>query len=1077
MVATDCVYLFHRNKSLKVGRKAAWSVSTATATALALLVQSPSLVWAQTSEKRYFISINPTSVAEGLQNLESRTGISLVFSPSQVRDLRTNAVNGQLTVDEALRSMLAGTGLMVKADGRGSYVIVGPQAGAAPPANENAEVIRAAVPAGLPARAPSPTPTQSVLEEVIITGSRIIRDGYQAPTPLTVIESATIAQAATANIADQLRTMPVFAGNFSPTQGTGTPSSYGGGLNTLNLRSMGANRTLVLIDGQRVVSSRLDGVVDINTVPQQLIQRVDIVTGGASAVYGSDAVTGVVNFVLDKLFTGVKGEVSGGATTYGDAENYKIALTAGFPFAGDRGHIVISGEINNKAGILDSPRDWNQGHAGIITNPAYGTGSGQSTSVPERLVRDDVGLWYTKGGIIDRGPLKGIAFGQSGVPYMFNFGAITSGIYTAGGDYAQTEVRTDSKSLDPTARRKNAFLHVGYDVADHLNVFAQASWNSSFDDNVGFPHYQAGNGPVILSGNPFIPASIQAQMTALGLTSFQIGSMNYDLPFIGSRSTRQVNRNVLGASGSFAAFNTDWSWDAYFQNGYTRISYDSTGVTRRSLRTLAIDAVRHPTTGAIVCRSTLTAPNNGCVPYNPMGIGVNSSDVISYLTGSTTAHTNLRLTQNVWAGAVTGEPFATWAGPVSVAVSAERRTEKGVAVPDALTLLSDWQAGNFLPFNASYSVMESAFETVVPLIKGATIADSWDLSAAFRATDYSSSGYVSTWKIGTTFSPIADIKFRATRSRDIRAPNLSDLYNNVLAGFYTAFDPFTTSVPTFLLEQNGNPNLKPEKADTTNIGLVLQPSLLPGLSLSVDWWDINLKGALATPSLNQILQFCYQGNQAYCANIARAAGPGTPVTRLIQVPFNLAFQRTRGIDFEGSYRTDLSDVDAALPGEMGVHVNVTKYLKNYINNSLSPPTDNVGENGADAPPHWTLTMRLDYMLDALTTSLTARAMSSGTRLNTYIACTANCPVSTLNNRTISDNHLPGYVYLDAAVSYRFEIAQSELEAFMNIKNFTNKDPAIRAQTADEFGYIGHLTNTGKYDYLGRIFRAGIRFKM
>src|SRR5690606_21647718 len=124
----------------------------------------------------------------------------------------------------------------------------------------------------------------------------------------------------------------------------------------------------------------------------------------------------------------------------------------------------------------------------------------------------------------------------------------------------------------PTARRKNAFLHVGYVVADHLNVFAQASWNSSFDDNVGFPHYQAGNGPVIQSGNPFIPASIQAQMTALGLTSFQIGSMNYDLPFIGSSSTRQVNRNVLGANGNFAAFNTDWSWDVYFQNGYTRIS-------------------------------------------------------------------------------------------------------------------------------------------------------------------------------------------------------------------------------------------------------------------------------------------------------------------------------------------------------------------------------------------------------------------------------------------------------------------------------------------------------------------------
>jgi len=915
------------------------------------------------------------------------------------------------------------------------------------------------------------------LDEVIVTGSRIVRDGYEAPTPLTVVDAAAISNAATANLADQLRTMPVFAGNVNPTQGTGSPSSYGGGLNTLNLRSMGANRTLVLIDGQRVVSSRLDGVVDVNTVPQQLIQRVDIVTGGASAVYGSDAITGVVNFILDKQFTGVKGEISGGITTYGDAENYKLALTAGFPFAGDRGHVVISGELNNKAGINDNRRPWNQTHRGIINNPAYGTGPGQSTSVPERLVRDDVELWYTKGGIIDRGPLKGIAFGQGGAPYMFNFGGLTSGIYTAGGDYQQTAVRADSKSLDPTARRQSAFFRAGYDVTDNFNVFAQASWNSSFDDNVGFPHYQAGNGPVILSGNPFIPASVQAQMTALGLTSFQIGSMNYDLPFIGSQSTRQVNRNVLGANGRFDAFETDWSWDAYFQNGYTRISYDATGVTRPSLRRLAIDAVRHPTTGAIVCRSTLTNPTNGCVPYNPMGIGVNSDDVITYLTSGTTAHTNLKLVQNVWAGAVTGEPFSNWAGPVSVALSAEHRTEKGTAVPDALTRLSDWQAGNFLPFSGKYSVTEGAIETIVPLAKGAAFADSWDLTAAFRATDYSSSGYVSTWKVGTTFSPIPDITIRATRSRDIRAPNLGDLYNNVNAGFYTALDLFTNSVPTFILEQNGNPNLQPEKGDATNIGAVFQPTFAPGLNFSVDWWDINLKGALATPSLNQIIQFCFEGNQVQCANIQRAGGPGTPITRMIQAPFNLAVQKTRGIDFEASYRTDLAALVGDAPGEVGVHVNATKYLKNYINNSLSTPTDNVGENSGGAPPNWTLTTRLDYSWEGLSTSLTARAMSSGTDSNTYIVCSTACPVSNANNRTINFNHLPGYLYFDASVSYRFDVAATEIETFFNVKNIANTDPAKTAQTADAFGYIGHQTNVSKYDYLGRVFRAGVRFKM
>jgi len=911
------------------------------------------------------------------------------------------------------------------------------------------------------------------LDEVVVTGSRIVRDGYEAPTPLTVVDATALQSAATANMADQLRTMPVFAGNLTPAQGAGGPSSYQGGLNLLNLRNMGPARTLILMDGQRNVGARTDGVVDINNIPQQLVSRVDIVTGGASAVYGSDAVTGVVNFILDKEFTGVKGELSGGATTYGDAENWKVSLSAGFPFAGGRGHVLLSGEVNDKKGIMDNPREWAKSGVGVITNPAYGTGPGQSTSVPERLVRYDTSTWYTKGGIIDRGPLKGIAFGDGGVPYMFNFGPLTSGIMTAGGDWRSTLVRAETISLDPTAKRKNAFFRASYDLTDNFNVFAQLSWNTSFDDNDGFPHYQAGNGPVILSGNPFIPASVQAQMTALGLTSFQIGSMNYDLPVIGSSRNNQTNRNVVGANGNFGAFGSDWSWDAYFQNGHTRISYEATGVTRRSLRALAVDAVRHPTTGAIVCRSTLTNPTNGCVPYNPMGIGVNSEATMLYLTSGQNAHVNQTVTQNVWAGAVTGEPFSTWAGPVSIALSAEHRVEKAVSKPDAVTLLSDWQAGNFLPMDASYDVSEAAFETVVPLAKDTSWAESLDITGAFRATDYSTSGYVSTWKIGTTYAPISDIRIRATRSRDIRAPNLNDLYQRSNVGFNTAFDPFTNSVPTFLVDVNGNLNLRPEKADTTDIGVVLQPSFAPGLSFSVDWWDIKLKDALAIPSFAAIIRFCFEGNQAYCGNITRTNGV---ITNLVQSPFNIAIQHTSGIDFEGSYRMPLSDI-SSLPGEVALHANLTKYIRNYINNNLTTPTDDVGQNSGGAPPNWSMTARLDYVLDALTTSLTARAMSSGTMNNDHVVCTSGCPVSTIQNRTIDYNYMPGYLYFDASISYRFDMADTEIETFFNVKNITNKDPALNPRTADEFNYVVPAANIQKYDALGRVFRAGVRFRL
>ena len=193
-------------------------------------------------------------------------------------------------------------------------------------------------------RAAGQTAAEENLGEVIVTGSRIVREGYEAPTPLSVVDTAAIQASATQNIAEFVNTMPVFSGSASPNTGQSGISPGTAGVSTLNLRNMGANRTLVLLDGQRIVGSLLTGVADINALPQQLVQRVEVVTGGASAVYGSDAITGVVNFILDKEYTGVKGEISGGMTSYMDDENYKISLSAGFPFAGGKGHVILSGE-------------------------------------------------------------------------------------------------------------------------------------------------------------------------------------------------------------------------------------------------------------------------------------------------------------------------------------------------------------------------------------------------------------------------------------------------------------------------------------------------------------------------------------------------------------------------------------------------------------------------------------------------------------------------------------------------------------------------------------------------------------
>ena len=241
------------------------------------------------------------------------------------------------------------------------------------------------------AQAPAQTAQTPNVEEIVVTGTRIIRDGYEAPTPLSVLGSTEIEAAAPANIADFVNQLPSLAGSSTPRSTTAGVSAGNTGINALALRGLGANRTLILLDGQRVAASTLTGLVDINGFPQALISRVDVVTGGASAAWGSDAISGVINFVLDKKFVGLKGELQGGVTTYGDDRSYKMALTGGTGFASDRGHFLVSAENSYVDGIRGLPRPWYTGVKTLI-NPAYGTGPGQSTSVPQLLIRQKTGF-------------------------------------------------------------------------------------------------------------------------------------------------------------------------------------------------------------------------------------------------------------------------------------------------------------------------------------------------------------------------------------------------------------------------------------------------------------------------------------------------------------------------------------------------------------------------------------------------------------------------------------------------------------------------------------------------------------
>lgn len=758
-------------------------------------------------------------------------------------------------------------------------------------------------------------------------------------------------------------------------------------------------------------------------------------------------------------------------TSYGDDNNVKIAATGGTGFAGGRGHFIASVELNNKDGVLNNYRPWNLSQLGVIQNTAANVAAGQ----PSRLVLTGVDPWFTRGGTIDAGPLRGIYFGEGGQPYTFRFGSVTDSTYTAGGDSKLSTFRNDTGSLDPQERRLSAFTRLSYDLTAHINIFGQASWNRSHTFNYAFPHDLLNQGSTVRTGNPFIPASVQAQMTALGVTSFRVSGQNYDLPWVATDSDRRTERYVLGAEGDFDALGANWSWDTYWQRGITRLSYTVQGATRKALRDQAADVVINPVTRQPSCRSTLTNPNDGCVPYNNMGLGVNSPAVISFLTmGYDYPHKDDRIELDVFAGSITGEPFSTWAGPVSVAFSGEHRKEQASSVPSASTLFGDWHAGNFAPFKGELSVYEGAFETVVPLAEDLPFAKSFEVSAAVRATKYSVSGRVNTWKLGATYEPISDIRIRATQSRDIRAPNLQDLYNKTSNGFGATFDPLVNATVNTLNSVEGNPNLQPEKADTTSFGVVVRPRFLTGFSASVDYWNIDLSDAIASPSVTQIVNFCFQGIQSYCADLTRG-GVNNALTATIRRPVNIANQITRGIDFEASYSFRPDDIWSSLPdGDLSLSFQMTKYLKNYTDTTLAPPTDNVGENGGGAPPNWTLVGRVAYAASSWRTGATFRAMSSGVLHNDWIECQTACPIVTAPKFTVNDNQAPGSFYVDWNISKTWDVRGSEIETFFNVNNVFNTDPGLTAKSAEERGYEQSASNPSKYDLLGRVLRVGLR---
>ncbi len=936
----------------------------------------------------------------------------------------------------------------------------------------------------------------ATLDQVVVTGSRITRDGYEAPTPVSVLGADELNALNTVNVADAVNVLPAFSGSASPRSANGNLSSGATGVSQLNLRGMGTNRTLVLLDGKRYINAAItagNSAPDVNSFPNALIERVDVVTGGASAAYGSDALSGVVNFVIDRDYTGFKGEVQVGETKYHDDKSLSAQLTYGTPFADGRGHLLLSGEHTHSDGIDGTEgRPWARLPAAVIQNPAYGTGAGQSTSVPRYLVRRDLGLVAgTPGGIITTGSLRGTYFGQNGeILSGYDFGTNVGNNFQEGGDWEYSRIE-NGIDIAGSVDRNVAYLRTSFDFTDQVNAYLEGQYSATRTTNTANPNRRLGNNTITID-NAYLPESLRQQLAAAGETSFRMGSTNADMRRFYGDYHRSLYRVAGGLEGTFGALGTDWKWDTYVQHSETTLeprTYNN-GITPNYLK--ALDSVMVDNTPT--CRVNADAnPSNddpACVPYNPFGIGVNDASQLGYVVGVSYRHEVLQ--QDVGAFNVSGEPFSSWAGPVSLAVGAEHRIEKVSGWATAHDEATEFFAGNYHASHGKFNVTEGYVETVVPLARDMAAAQELDLNAAVRATDYSTSGYVTTWKGGLTWRPIEDLRFRFTRSRDIRAPNLGELFTAGQAGSGgTLQDPFraTNGVPELRTQAfsttKGNPNLKPEEADTTGFGVVMAPRFLPGFQMAIDYYNIDVQGSVQAPGAQKVVDLCFQGNATLCQAIIRnpvAPGDPFPVGQIFEVitqPQNLIGQTASGIDLEASYRLPVSSLVGAWSGDMVIRAMASRVLKLETKDTDGTTYDGngvVGGWGGISPfagltaPKLRAFLSISYQGDPITLTMMAHYTGPGVYANGFIECSTDCPVSTTAAPTIENNHIAEMTTLDLSGSYQL----ASFELFGTIENLTDHQPPSIGGTLTNSYWQGQ--GNADYDRVGRQYRMGVRFK-
>lgn len=928
------------------------------------------------------------------------------------------------------------------------------------------------------------------LETVTVTGSRISNPNVISPTPVSVLSAAEIKATGAVNIGDVLTTLPQLATTF--TMGNSTRYIGTAGESFQDLRNLGTSRTLVLVNGRRFVgASAGDTAVDVNLIPADWIERVEIITGGASAVYGADAVTGVVNFILKKNYQGANLHAQFGSSEHGNFNKGIVSLTGGMNFADNRGNIAASVEHSEQDELMfpdrfgkksyttiltpDGPYDsalYN--NAGSYTNYAGGTFStGSSTAIAKRYV-----------------------FNPDGSVRHQNF----NGPYDNTGRCADCD-RLDANQvlqLQPKYKRTTISSVASFDITPEQHLYAEGTYSHVDVTKSGQPAFGSGaSAYVITRDNAFIDPSLAAVMDANKLKSIKVSRFDLDAGLRGEDTKRNTARGVIGANGVITG---DWEYD-------TSLVYGWTDETRHNLNNrindrfyASIDAVKDGN-GNIVCRSTLNPnavnPNaggvldpialgGGCVPTSIFGAGAVNPRAAQWFNTTTT--TTSRLTQFVGGGTVTNNnlfqmPFE--AGAASLAAGVEFRRESSRQVTDPLDVAGLTFLNAIPPSSGAYNVKEGYIETALPLLSNRPFAQNLTFDAAARFSDYSTIGHTKAWRWGLDWAIDGNVRLRGTVSSAVRAPNIGELFGGQSENFFTITDPCSvkqlknapnpsvrtancqllgipagwtsTNTATIRGMSGSNPNLKPEQGRTWTGGIVLTPEFLPGFGLTVDYWNIKLTDAISAPSGTDIANHCVDSttgvNNVYCSNALR--GPDHELNFINSINQNISSLSTSGIDLGAYYSHAIGS------GKLGLNLDVTKVIAYTEHPFQDDPTNTVQYNGtattSGAFPKWKGSLRATYSLNNWLFNWNTRYFSSMLRVS-------NESYESNPYQTTPIKAGAGF-YNDAKASYTF--GKSGWQAYAGITNVFDRDPPVNL--------FGSGASSGIYDAIGRAYYAGFNY--